>query len=152
MLLPVYIGMLHGAETALADSFDQVAEAHGDEPDVLHLCQTLAGQCRSHADALRPIAHRYGEQPDDEPDRLHADALTDPRSGPLGHLRHLQDLYVRASFVDITWSLVELAGRALRDEELISVVEACDGETTIQLSWLRTRLEQAAPQALVVAS
>jgi hypothetical protein len=31
------------------------------------------------------------------------------------------------------------------------VVRGCEGETELQLKWLRTRLKQAAPQALVVA-
>jgi hypothetical protein len=31
------------------------------------------------------------------------------------------------------------------------VVEACEGETAVQLKWLKTRMKQAAPQALVVA-
>jgi hypothetical protein len=30
-------------------------------------------------------------------------------------------------------------------------VQGCESETAIQLKWLRTRLKQAAPQALVVA-
>jgi hypothetical protein len=31
------------------------------------------------------------------------------------------------------------------------VVRRCEGETAVQLKWLRTRMKQAAPQALVVA-
>jgi hypothetical protein len=31
------------------------------------------------------------------------------------------------------------------------VVERCRGEVAVQLKWLRTRMKQAAPQALVVA-
>lgn len=152
MLLPVYLGLLHRAEQSLAQSFRQVAEGHAAEPDVLHLCHTLAAQCDAHAEALAPVLERYGEQQDDEPDRLHAVALDSVRSGPLGLLRDLQDLYLLASLVDITWTLVKQAGQGLRDEKLLGIVAACDAETTVQLSWLRTRLKQAAPQALVVAS
>jgi len=152
MLLPVYIGLLHRSERSLATSFRQVAEGHGGEPDVFHLCQTLAAQCDAHADALEPIIERYGEQPDDEPERLHADTLRSTRSGPLGLLRDLQDLYLIASLVDITWTLIKQAGQGLRDEELLRIVATCDAQTTGQLSWLRTRMKQAAPQALVVAS
>ncbi|WIB65957.1 MULTISPECIES: hypothetical protein [unclassified Curtobacterium] len=152
MLLPVYIGLLHRSEQSLATSFRQVAEGHGAEPDVFHLCHTLAAQCDAHAEALRPLVERYGEQPDDEPERLHADALSSTREGPLGLLRDLQDLYLIASLVDITWTLVKQAGQGLRDEELLRIVSDCDAETALQLSWLRTRMKQAAPQALVIAS
>ena len=152
MLLPVYLGLLHRTELSLAESFRQVAEGHAAEPDVFHLCHTLAEQCDAHADALGPAVDRYGEQPDDEPEHLHAEALASARSGPLGLLRDLQDLYVLASLVDITWTLVKQAGQGLRDEDLLETVAHCDGETSVQLSWLRTRMKQAAPQALVVAS
>jgi hypothetical protein len=50
------------------------------------------------------------------------------------------------------WPLVGQAAQRLRDQELFEVVRACEGETAIQLKWLRTRMKQAAPQALVVAS
>ena len=43
------------------------------------------------------------------------------------------------------------AAQGVRDRELLEVVQGCEGETEIQLKWLRTRMKQAAPQALVVA-
>jgi len=95
---------------------------------------------------------RYGQgDVDDEPERLHADGLSETRKGPLGLLRDLQDLYLLASLVDITWTMVKQAGQGLRDEELLDVVRACDEETEKQLKWLSTRMKQAAPQALLVA-
>jgi hypothetical protein len=47
--------------------------------------------------------------------------------------------------------VVGQAAYGARDEELLGVVKACEQETAIQLKWLRTRMKQAAPQALVVA-
>jgi hypothetical protein len=38
-----------------------------------------------------------------------------------------------------------------RDEELLGVVNECESETATQLLWLKTRIKQTAPQALVVA-
>jgi len=95
---------------------------------------------------------RYGEQADDEPERLHADTLSTTRDGPRGLLRDLQDLYLLASFVDITWTAVKQAAMGLRDTELVAAVEPCEGDTKVQLAWLTTRLKQAAPQALIAAS
>ena len=152
MLLPVFLGLLSKAERALAESYRQVAQGHGDEPDVFHLCHTLAGQCDAHEEALAPVVARYGEQPDDEPERLHAAALPRPRKGPLGLLRDLQDLYLLASLVDITWTAVKQAAMGVRDTELEGIVADCEGETKVQLAWLSTRLKQAAPQVLIVAS
>jgi hypothetical protein len=152
MKLPVYLGLLHRSEQTLAASFRQVAEGHGAEPDVYYLCRSLADQCEAHEQALAPIVERYGEvDEDDEPEPLHAECLSETRSGPVGLLRDLQDLYLLASLVDITWTAVKQAAQGLRDAELIEVVERCEGETTTQLHWLSTRMKQAAPQALIVA-
>lgn len=151
MMLPVYLGLLQKAEQALASSYRQVAEGHGGEPDVYHLCQTLAKQCDQHEQALTPVVERYGEQSDDEPERLHAVGMSETRSGPLGLVRDLQDLYLVASLVDVTWMMVKQAALGLRDDELIAVVARCDAQTKVQLGWLTTRMKQAAPQALIIA-
>jgi hypothetical protein len=151
MMLPVYLGLLQKAEQVLASSYRQVAEGHGGEPDVYHLCQTLAKQCDQHEKALTPVVKRYGEQPDDEPERLHAVGMSETRSGPLGLVRDLQDLYLIVSLVDVTWMMVKQAALGLRDDELIAVVALCDAQTKVQLGWLTTRMKQAAPQALIIA-
>jgi hypothetical protein len=152
MNVDLYLGLLRGSERTLAESFRQVAEGHGDEPDVFTLCHTLAKQCDEHERRLDPIVERYGERSDSEPERFHADALKETRSGPVGLVRDLQDLFLLATLVDITWTAVKQAGLALRDEELLDIVEACEHETKVQLAWLSTRMKQAVPQALLVAS
>ena len=152
MKLPVYLTLLAESESTLAGSFRLVAEGHGDEPDVRTLCLSLADQCDRHSERLEPIRQRLGRAPaDDEPERLRADALDKTRSGPLGLLRDLQDLYLLASLTDVTWVMVKQAGQSLRDAELLKVVEDCDKETSVQLRWLMTRMKQAAPQALLAA-
>ncbi len=151
MKLPVYLGMLQQAERELAASFRTVADGHGDEPDVHSICTVLAKQCDEHVEAIQPLVDRYGSQPDDEPERLHAAALPEPRTGPLALLRDLQDVHLLASFVDMTWTLVGQAAAALRDEELQELITAREAETAVQVAWLTTRMKQAAPQALVVA-
>ena len=145
-----YIGLLERAQRKLATAFDEAAEAHGDEVDVVVHCRRLAGQCRGHAEALAPFAERYGERADDEPDRLHSQLFTGTREGGLGLLRDLQDLYLMASECDICWTLVGQAAQGARDQELQEVVEQCEGETAVQIKWMKTRMKQAAPQALVV--
>jgi hypothetical protein len=152
MNLKIYLGLLHKAEETLAASYRQVADGHGAEPDVHFLCLTLAAQCDGHQRLLQPVVERYGEETSgNEPERLHAQGLAEIRNGPVGLLRDLQDLYLLASFVDITWTMVKQAASALRDDQLLSVVAQCDAETSTQLKWLQTRMKQAAPQALVAA-
>lgn len=77
--------------------------------------------------------------------------ITETRSGPVGLLRDLQELYLLAHQVDITWTMIKQAGQGLRDKELLDVVSTCDGESKTQMQWLQTRLKTTASQALLVA-
>jgi hypothetical protein len=147
-----YLGLLHRSQVLLVDAFRQVARAHGDEPDVYHLCGRLAVQCDEHAQLLAPFADRYLHNAPDEPERLYSELLRGTRAGGLGLLRDLQDLYLMASECDICWTVIGQAAQGACDRDLLDVVTRCEGETASQLKWLRTRIKQAAPQALVVAS
>jgi hypothetical protein len=151
MHLATYLGLLHTSLRTLAEAFREVAKGHGDEPDVQHTCAVLAGRLDGQVERLGPIVERYGEHRESEPERLHAAEFTDTRSGGVGLLRDLQDLYALASFTDITWTVVGQAAQGLRDEELIEVVSACEQDTARQLAWLKTRIKQSAPQALIAA-
>ena len=151
MLVDHYLGMLHRSLANLADAFRQVADAHGDEPDVEETCRFLATLADRHAEALRPALDRYGESRESEPDRLHSELFRGTREGPLALLRDLQDLYLMAHECDIAWTVIGQAAQGLRDDALLAVVTAGEADTARQVAWLRTRMKQAAPQALVVA-
>jgi hypothetical protein len=151
MQLAHYLGLLHRAQVKLGEAFREVGEAHRDEADVFHQCERLARQCDEHAQRLAPFAERYGEDAPDEPDRLYSELFTGPREGGLGLLRDLHDLYLMASECDVAWTLVGQAAQGLRDNELFEVVQACEGETASQLQWIKSRMKEAAPQALLVA-
>jgi hypothetical protein len=151
MQLAHYIGLLHRAEQELAAALREVGEGHAEEPDVKVICTKLAGDCESHASGLEPFARRYGEEADDEPERLHSELFRGTRSGSLGLLRDLHDLYLMACESDMAWTLVGQAARGARDRELLELVETSEGDTAIALKWLATRMKQAAPQALVVS-
>jgi hypothetical protein len=144
-----YLGLLHQSELELADALRQVAADHAGEPDVQEVCLKLALDSVSHAERLQPFAERYGEEADDEPERLHSELFRGTRSGGLGLLRDLHDLYMLACACDISWTLVGQAAQGARDPDLLSVVRSCEGETAIACKWLTTRMKAAAPQALV---
>lgn len=151
MHLATYLGLLEEGERTLARSYRQVAKGHAAEADVYHTCLNLAEQCDAHVDKLGPLVERYGENKDTEPERLHAEGLSQTRSGGLGLLRDLHDLYMLVNYLDIAWTMVDQAGQGARDREVLDVVAACRADTTLQISWLKTRMKQAAPQALLVA-
>src|SRR5215218_639157 len=110
MHLANYLGLLHQAELELAKAFVEVAKAHGHEPDVHVLCLRFAEQGAGHAEALAPFVDRYGEDKPAEPERLHSELFGGTRSGGLGLLRDLHDLYLMATECEVTWALVG-AGR-----------------------------------------
>lgn len=78
--------------------------------------------------------------------------MTPGRGGDAGLalLRDLQGLYLLATECDLSWSVVALAARGLRDDDLLGLARHCAPETAVQLLWLRTRMRQAAPQILIV--
>ena len=151
MHLSTYLGLLDTSENSLAEAFAQVGRDHSDEPDVEHLCHVLGEKAAGHVEALAPFVSRYGEKPEDEPERLRAAEFGGTRTGGVGLLRDLQDLYALASFVDITWTVVGQAAQGVPDAELLKTFSSCQADTSAQLSWLQTRIKQAAPQALIVA-
>jgi hypothetical protein len=151
MHLNTYVGLVDEGEQTLAQSLREVAKGHAQEADVVHLCERFAVQCDDHRQQLAPVVARYGEERQDEPERLHAQGLNGTRTGGVGLLRDLHDLYLLVSYLDIAWTVVGQAAKAVRDDELLAVVQWCEKETSTQLKWLTTRMKEAAPQALVVA-
>ena len=149
--LTTYIGLADHSEKTLADSFRAVAEGHAQVADVFHTCQLLAQWSEANREALAPIVDRYGESDVDEPERLHAAGLARTRKGEIGLLRDLQDLHVLASLVQTTWTVIAQGAQGLRDADLLQVAQDAGGQTSRQLTWLDTRMKQAAPQALIVA-
>jgi hypothetical protein len=57
-----------------------------------------------------------------------------------------------AQEIQISQTMIGQAAEGLRDRELDETVDACVEQTTTQIKWLRTRMKQAAPQTLLVAS
>jgi hypothetical protein len=141
MSLPLYADLLHSEERALARSFRAVAEAHAADADVFYTCNTLATMSEEHVDAL----HDLVEHDVDEVEPV------SPRNGPVGLLRDLQDLYVLAARVDVSWTIVHQVAMGARDHGLLQVADRCEGQAKRQLAWLLTRLKQAAPQALLAS-
>ncbi|MFN8109312.1 MAG: hypothetical protein U0Y82_05640 [Thermoleophilia bacterium] len=146
-----YLGLLERAERDLAAAYRDVADEHRDEPDVAQQCHLLAAQCDDHAARIGPFLEGYGHGADREPDRLHTQLFTGTRSGGLGLLRDLHDLFLMATECDIAMVLIRQGALGARDRALVAVVDRSEGETAGQLRWLRTRMMAAAPQALVVA-
>jgi hypothetical protein len=148
--LSLYVGLLHRSEDHLAEAFTNVAVHHQRQPDVYGICVLMAQWCRQHLEDLAPIIARYREETKKEPDRLRSALFEGPRSGGVGLLRDLHDLWLAAAEVHLCYEAIKQAGKALHDKDLVDFCERCGRETDRQLAWLRTRIDQSAPQALIM--
>ena len=151
MHLATYIGLLEEGSTTLADSYTVLAEGHPEEPEVVAQATRFRAQCLEHAQRLGPARERYGDHPAPPPDRLHLAGLEEARSGGLGLLRDLHEVYDFASHLQIAWTIVGQAAQGNEDEDLIAIAGNCRGQIALQAAWLTTQVKTASAQVLLVA-
>jgi formylmethanofuran dehydrogenase subunit D len=145
-----YVGLAHLAERELEKAFLATANRHGHEPDILHECELLADWSHQNAEQIDPFVAIYSETKDSEPKSLRHDLFRGSRSGGLGLLRDLHDLWLLASEARLSWELLHQAAQALHDQKLEAVCQHSMRRTDRQLAWLRTRADHAAAQTLTV--
>src|SRR5262249_6633320 len=112
----------------------------------------FADWSRENAEALEPSIARFSASERDEPERLASALFQGRRGGGLGLLRDLHDLWLLAHEAHITWQVLKPAAQALRDEEMLATCTRCTEQTDRRIAWLRTRIDQAVPQAVVAPS
>ncbi|HEY9827567.1 MAG TPA: hypothetical protein V6D19_19185 [Stenomitos sp.] len=59
MHLGNYLGLIHASEQQLAKAFEQIADHHGDEPDIYQTCMLLSSWSDAHVKALQPFVEHY---------------------------------------------------------------------------------------------
>ena len=146
-----YIDLVHRSELDLVKAFRLVADAHGDEVDVYQTCMLLSSWSQRLADNVQVFAEKYGEENDDEPDRLTQTLLKETRQGGMALLRDLQDLYLIVSEVRVCCAILKQGAAGLRDEALMATCEEIERQSKRQVSWIYTRMKSAAPQTLIAA-
>ncbi|MGZ7066872.1 MAG: molybdopterin oxidoreductase family protein [Methanobacterium sp.] len=147
-----YIGLVHQSEQQLEQAFKDVAEHHKDEPDVYSACNLLASWSKTQYENIEKFNDRYSEHKESEPEDLRKEIFHGPRSGGIGLVRDLHDLWLLANESHISWIVLLQAAKSLRDKELESVCVEGGQQNRRQMAWILTRIKQAAPQALVVPS
>jgi anaerobic selenocysteine-containing dehydrogenase len=104
--------------TARARQLQDAAKGHPEDPDTVNVCTALARLHEENVEKVQQVADRYGEEDVEEPERLHAEALTQTREGGVGLLRDLQDLHMMCALLESTRTIVDQAARGERDKEL----------------------------------
>ncbi len=147
-----YIGLVHQSEKQLEKALKDVAEHHKDEPDVFTTCNLLASWSKTHYQLIEKFKDKYSEHQENEPEDLRKEIFSGPRSGGIGLVRDLHDLWLLANESHVSWVVLLQAAKSLRDNELESVCDQGYEQNRRQMAWILTRIKQAAPQALVVPS
>lgn len=150
MHLAHYIDVLLSSERELRNAYTEVGARRNEEPDVRVDSEKFARRCDAHVAALEPLRDRV-DGDHTEPATLRRALFAGPREGPLGLLRDLHDLYLMACECDLAATLVTQASQGLREPQLSGVAQQCQADAALQMAWLRSRMKQAAPQALIVA-
>jgi len=159
MKLDKAIEDVQDAEAELAKRLRTVSERHAAEHDLYHMGHTLARQCAEHLEQLAPFADRYGasghggdvaESPGvlETVRRKSGELLARSETSGLLLLKDLRSLYLSAQDAEITWVILLQAAKAVRDRELLDVVNSCHQEAEARGKWLRTRIKESAPQVL----
>jgi hypothetical protein len=115
-------------------------------------CAMFAGWSEVAAQGLEPFIKKYGERKEGEPERLDEALIRKRPSTGFNLVRDLHDLWLLANESLISIRALKQSAQALRDKELEQVLSDLEQTNGRQLNWLEKRLDQAAPQALVVPS
>ena len=114
------------------------------------LCKLFAGWSKQAESMLKPFISKYGERQEGEPKRLDKALLVKRKQGGFDMLRDFHDLWLLVNESMMSLIVLEQGARALRDQKLLDTLKHMQGRNERQLIWLKTRINQAAPQVLVV--
>jgi hypothetical protein len=145
----LYLERLEEGERYLSKAFHQVAHQHREEPDIHATSLLMASWSREQADGVKQVIETYHVSKRTDFDRSVKSLFEGPRSGGGGLLQDLHEVWLAANEVYLEYDIVKQAAKALHDQALVEVCEQSRLNTHRQLAWLRTRIDQLAPQILV---
>jgi hypothetical protein len=159
MKIGIVLRELHRAENDLAHELLQASERHKVDHEVFHVARDLAVWSQRHVREIVPVARRFGEELDPEPEaelgvmerlRERGSELVGrrPETGLL-LLRDLRGLHLKATGVSVDWLLLGQAAQGLEDTELLDLTQRCQPESLRQATWAKAKLKESATQVLV---
>jgi hypothetical protein len=161
MNLGVALGSLAGSVADLADELRAVGERHAAEQDVFHTGNRLSRRMTDVRSSLSPFLETYGKDTSDgsgsetlrelgeRARRARFSVVGRPATSGIMLLRDLRELFVNASGCEIDWAIVRQGAMAARDQSLVDATTVGLEETRRVVTWLKTRIKEAAPQVLM---
>jgi len=156
MHVDAYLTLLRASERELARGFAVTARHHSEDPDIAPVSASFARECEARLRQLAPLVSRYGAKAPPLPDAfeltvLRATLFHGGRSGLLGILRDMQNLWLLAHRVQLLALLLRDTGAALRDKELMDVCSGLQEQTGGQIAWLQSRVKEDGAQIVITA-
>jgi hypothetical protein len=136
-------------ESELRDNLKSVSDDHKDDAAIHFMCKKFSKWCDKHIEDLNILIERFGEEENNEHYRIDKPLLK-MRSGSLGILRDLHDLWLMMSEVKLCWTILLQCSKALRDEDLNKTCVYCGSESKKQAEWCLSMIKVSASQVLTV--
>ena len=146
----LYLERIEEGERCLTKAFHEVAHQYIEEPDIHATSLLMASWSREQADGLKQFIVTYDTNQRADLQSSMKSLFEGSRSGGGGLLRDLRELWLAANEVYLEYEIVRQGAMALHDQALVAACEQSRLNTNRQLAWLRTRIDQLAPQTLVM--
>lgn len=145
-----YLELLRSSEQELINALNSMRTNHTDEYDIVSTSRLMASWSEKHLQAISPFIGQYSGQKSREPKKHDTRRFYGTRTGRVGLLRDLQDVFVLTCDVEMCWTILSLTAKELIDKRLENVCRESLEETHRQINWLKTRIQHTAPQTLIV--
>ena len=144
------LAVLRGTERQLADAFAMLADKHARDAAIRDMSALMAAWSARHVESLEPLVKKYGRGASERPERLRSALFAGTRLGGLGALQDLQDVSLLVTEAEMGWTQLKEAGQALRDQEMLDIVEKGSEENTRQLQWVKTMVKELSAETLTI--
>jgi hypothetical protein len=136
-------------EVDLKKNLLDVADTHKDDAAIYYMCIKFSKWCEKHIDDLKVLVEQFGEEENEEHHRI-GNPLIKMRSGSIGVLRDLHDLWMMTSEIKLCWTILLQCSKSLRDEKLNKICVFNGGESKRQSEWFLGMIKLGASQILTV--
>lgn len=148
------------AESTLASAWLRVGERESIDQEWLYNARHFHTQCLGHIEQLAKIAPRYGAEIDEEEDSEFFHSVMGkmrhkvaemvgrrPESGLL-LLRDQRLVFTLGYATSFHWIVLGQVAQAMRDHELLTMVDHCHKDILTQVKWIKSEVKAASPQVI----
>jgi hypothetical protein len=149
--LPSILGLLQNSERQLGGAFLEMAKRYGDDYEFARGCELFAGWSETHIEKLDELVAEFGTIPAEEPAAIRKVLFQARQPVGVAWLWDIQDLLTLAHQTCTAWMSLEQAAKCWKNAQLNASVLCCSADLDREISWLKTQLKNAAPQAILAS-